>query len=75
MAVVTFSAGYIKIFSPDPDLGLLASAQSAIAKSVQAADAECRGGAGSPGGDVSGRIFLSPLVSGAGVVDCDRVGC
>ena len=39
MCVVTFSAGYIKIFSLDPNLGLLASAQSAIAKSVQAADA------------------------------------
>jgi carbon starvation protein len=39
MCVVTFSAGYIKIFSPDPNLGLLASAQSAIAKSVQATDA------------------------------------
>ena len=39
MCVVTFSAGYIKIFSPDSNLGLLASAQSAIAKSVQAADA------------------------------------
>jgi len=39
MCVVTFSAGYMKIFSPDPNLGLLASAQSAIAKSVQAADA------------------------------------
>jgi carbon starvation protein len=39
MCVVTFSAGYIKIFSPDPNLGLLVSAQSAIAKSVQAADA------------------------------------
>jgi carbon starvation protein len=38
MCVVTFSAGYIKIFSSDPNLGLLASAQSAIAKSVQAAD-------------------------------------
>jgi carbon starvation protein len=38
MAVVTFSAGYMKIFSPDPNLGLLASAQSAIQKSVQATD-------------------------------------
>jgi carbon starvation protein len=40
MCVVTFSAGYIKIFSPDPNLGLLASAQAAIAKSVQLADAD-----------------------------------
>jgi hypothetical protein len=29
----------LKIFSPDPNLGLLASAQLAIQKSVQAADA------------------------------------
>src|SRR5436309_10937850 len=39
MAVVTFSAGYMKIFSPDPNLGLLASARLAIQKSVQATDA------------------------------------
>src|SRR5205823_13871847 len=39
MVVVTFSSSYMMIFSVDPNLGLLAGAQSAIQKSVQAADA------------------------------------
>jgi carbon starvation protein len=38
MCVVTFSAGYMKIFSPDPNLGLLAGARVAVEKSAQTAD-------------------------------------
>ena len=38
MCVVTFSAGYLKIFSPDPNLGLLAGARVAVEKSAQTAD-------------------------------------
>src|SRR5438093_23941 len=39
MAVVTFSAGYMKIFSPYPNLDILAGARLAIQKSAQVADA------------------------------------
>src|SRR5256884_4018373 len=39
MAVGTLFAGSMKTFSPDPNLGLLAGAESAIQKSVQAGDA------------------------------------
>jgi len=38
MCVVTFSAGYMKIFSPDPNLGLLAGARVAVEKSAHIAD-------------------------------------
>jgi carbon starvation protein len=39
MCVVTFSAGYLKIFSTDPNLGLLASVRFAVARSAEATDA------------------------------------
>src|SRR5438105_5703147 len=38
MAVVTFSAGYMKIFSADPNLGLLTGARVAMEKSAHTAD-------------------------------------
>jgi carbon starvation protein len=38
MCVVTFSAGYMKIFSPNPNLGLLTGARVAMEKSAHTAD-------------------------------------
>jgi carbon starvation protein len=43
MCVVTFSAGYLKIFSPDPRLGFLSGAQSFMQQATMIADPEKTG--------------------------------
>jgi len=40
MTVVTFSAGYLKIFSPDPKLGFLSGAQDLLHRADAAGNAE-----------------------------------
>ena len=38
MTVVTFSAGFLKVFSPDPKLGFLSGAQTLIASAADMTD-------------------------------------